>query len=348
MISDSAGHVLHGPQDVRLERRPVAPLAHGAVLVRPRRVGICGSDIHYYQHGRVGAFVPSRPFVLGHEAAGVVAALGPGVSRLAVGARVAIDPSQPCRVCRACAAGRYNLCPHMVYLGSASTTPPTDGVFQEYLALPAACCHPIPDSLDDGRAALLEPLAVALHAIRQAGGVSGAGVLIAGGGTIGQLLLLAARAYGAELVTLTDPSEARRAFALAHGADQALDPEDAALAAQAHDRGGFDLIFEASGAPAALGQAIELARPGGTVVQVGTLPAEVALPANRIMARELRVVGSFRFANVFERAIALAASGRLALDGVITHTLPMARFDEAMGLAVARAGALKVQLAGEG
>jgi L-idonate 5-dehydrogenase len=348
--NNAACYVLYGAEDVRLERRPTAPPASGMVLVHPKRMGICGSDVHYYRHGSVGAFVPSRPFVLGHEAVGVVAAIGEGIAGLAVGDRVAIDPSQPCRVCRACTTGRYNLCARMVYLGSASTTPPTDGVFQERVVVPAACCHRVPDTLDDGRAALIEPLAVALHALRQGGGVEGATLLVTGGGTIGQLVVMAARAYGAELVTLSEPAQARRSCALRHGADSAFEPGDERLARQARGLlgGGFDVVVEASGAPPALCQALALARPGGTVVQVGTLPSEVSLPANQVMVRELRLVGSFRFANVFGSAIALASAGRVALDALITHTLPFARFREAMALACAPEAALKVQIDAEG
>lgn len=346
MHHESQRLVWYGAQDVRPETSMRVDPLPSEVRVRIRQVGICGSDIHYYQHGRVGAFVPTRPFVLGHEACGIIDAVGSAVTTHQIGERIAIDPSQPCRICRACTTGHYNRCPQMIYLGSARTSPPTDGVFQEYLTLPASCCHPLPDQIDDQQGALLEPLAVALHALNQAQQVAGAQVLITGGGAIGQLLVMAARAYGAAQITLIDPVATRGAFARSHGADAAYTPDDPRLAAirTAVWQAGFDTVFEASGAAAALQQAIALVRPGGTIVQVGTLPAAVSLAANHIMANELRLVGSFRFAHVFPTAIALAASGRLPLAALVTHTLPLTAFHEAMQLAIARDTALKVQL----
>ena len=346
MTDLAACYVLHQKQDIRREERPIPEPPPGHVLIRMRRMGICGSDMHYYQDGHLGTFIPTRPFVLGHEGFGEIAAVAADVTNLQPGTRVAIDPARPCGACRFCRTGRDNLCPSTSYLGSAATVPPTDGLFREYMAFPAPNCHPLPDEIDDAAAAMIEPLAVAMHAVRQAGTISGARVLVTGGGAIGQLILAVARAYGASTLALSDPIAGRRAFAVETGAQIALDPtsQDAVGEALRASNGGFDLAFEASGAPPALRQALHLLRPGGTVVQVGSLPAEVEVPGNLIMKRELRLVGSFRFAYVFPAAIELAASGRIDLKRLVTRTFPLDQFDAAMSTALSRDAAIKVHL----
>lgn len=342
----SSCYVLHAKGDIRREDRAIGNLPPGHVLVGIRRMGICGSDVHYFLDGQIGAFYPTRPFILGHEAAGEIVEVAPDVDRLRAGMRVAIEPSQPCRTCRYCSSGRYNLCQHMKYLGSASTQPPTDGMFCEFAVIPASSCFAVPDALDDTLAALVEPLSVAIHAVRQAGSIYGSSVLITGGGAIGQLVLVVARAYGAGKIGLSDPVEQRRQVASIFQAHAVFNPNDPALVDRAFDfcAGGFDSIFEVSGSPHALRQAFDLVRPGGTIVQVGSLPSDVNLPANLVMRKELRLVGSFRFANVFQDAIDLIASGRVDLHPLVTHTFSFDRFQEAMDLACAREGAIKVQV----
>lgn len=319
----------------------------GQVLIRVRRAGICGSDIHYFTHGRVGRFVPKRPFVLGHEFAGEVAALGARVSPSLKGLRVTVDPSIPCGTCPTCKSGRYNLCPDMRFFGSASCDPHLDGGFAQYVLAPAANCHVLDDRVGWGEAALVEPLSVALHALNRSGGVAGKSVLITGGGAIGQLLAISARAFGAALVVVSDPAGFARTEALALGADVALDPTHADFGPEATtlSRGGFDVMFEAAGSAHALVQGLTLLRRGATLVQVGTLPADVTLPFNDIMARELTVVGSFRFANVFGTALHLLATGRIAAQRVISAVYPLSDLPAAMDRAVAKTGVIKVQIA---
>lgn len=339
--------VWHGAKDLRWEphRRPELP--PGFVLLRTRRVGICGSDLHYFEHGYCAAFVPDRPFVLGHELTAEVAALGDGVTRVKVGERVTVNPARACGYCDHCKGGRPNLCRHTIMLGSASTKPPTDGAMAEYLCVRADQCHGLPAGLDDGLGAMMEPLAVALHAVKRAGGVAGRRVLVTGGGTIGLLVAITARAYGATPVAVTDVVAARRAKAIAVGADAALDPTAPDLREQvgALTGEGFDVILEASGARVALRQAFDLVRPGGTIVQIGTLGTEdVPLPANQIMVREINFVGSMRYGNVFDEAIRLVATGRIDLRPFISDVLPIADCRLAMELAGDKNNALKVQL----
>ena len=242
--------VLHGIKDLRVDERPVPELEPGKVLVRVRRGGICGSDVHYFEEGRFGSFAVTAPFTLGHEIAGEVAAVADGVTQPAVGQRVVVNPAWQCGQCDYCRSGRGNLCRRVRMLGSASTKPPTHGAFSEYLLIGAEQCFPIPAHLDDGLGAMMEPFAVALHALRRAGSVAGKQVLVTGGGPIGLLTVIAARAYGATTIALSDPVPERRQMALAVGADSVLDPMDAALNDQvtALTGDGFDMLFEASGA----------------------------------------------------------------------------------------------------
>jgi L-idonate 5-dehydrogenase len=225
-------------------------------------------------------------------------------------------------------------------LGSASTKPPTNGAFSEYLLIAAEQCFPIPEHMDDGLAAMMEPFAVALHALRRAGTVAGKQVLVTGGGPIGLLTVIAARACGATTIALSDPVAERRQMALAVGADCVINPVEGTPTGD-----GFDFLFEASGAPPALKQAFELVRRGGTLVQIGVFSApEIALPVNQLLVRELNFVGSFRYGNVWEEAIRFVASGRVNLQPLISRVFPLRQATEALTLAGAKTGVVKVQL----
>ena len=338
--------VLHGAEDLRLEQIPRPAPGRGEVLVEVRAAGICGSDLHYYAHGRCGNFVPTRPFTLGHEFAGQIVAAGAGVDAMLVGARVAVDPSRPCGRCRLCRQGRYNLCPEMVYFGSASVDPPSDGCFADYVVAPAANCVPLPAGFEFGWGALLEPLSVAMHAVERCGGVSGKSLLITGGGTIGQMILSIAVAFGARQVVVSDPQPSARSSATSQGATATLDPANDDCQAQAADLApdGFEVVVEASGAAAALDLAFACTARGATVVQVGTLPDGVTIPANRLLTHELQYVGSWRFANVFQRVLELVAANRIDVRRLISRRFSFAQLPEAISAARCGEGVIKVQL----
>jgi L-idonate 5-dehydrogenase len=337
---------LHGKGDLRAEELQRPKALPGQVVLRVRRAGICGSDIHYYSHGRIGAFVPKHPFVLGHEFAGEVVGIGDGVSPSLLSRRVAVDPSIPCGECKFCRGGRYNLCRNMRFYGSASCDPHIDGGFAEYTSAPAANCFIAPDSLGWGEAAMIEPLSVAVHAVRRAGDIAGRKVLVTGGGPIGQLAALVSRAFGAMQVVLSDIAAFPRDLAVKLGADAALDAKAADFEGQGLSiaQGGFDFVFEASGSPDALAQAIAVAERGATIVQVGTLPTPVTAPLNSIMAKELNYIGSFRFANVFATAFGLAVSRRIDLSALIGAVLPLGEMNKAMELAIGKHKVVKVQV----
>lgn len=338
--------VLHGAKDIRKEEvaRPVP--GPGEVLVAVRAAGICGSDLHYYAHGKCGNFIPTRPFILGHEFAGEVVAHGEGVEGPAIGTRVAVDPSRACGRCKQCREGRYNLCPKMVYFGSASVTPPSNGCYAEYVTAPARNCWPLPDGFEYSWGALLEPMSVAMHAVMRSGGVGGKSVLITGGGTIGQMILLVAAAFGAAKVIVSDIKPFARRFAMEHGAAGTLDPTSPTMADDAakFSPGGFEVVFEAAGVGAALDQAIRLSAPAATVVQVGTLPDGTAIPANALLTRELQYLGSWRFANVFDRVIAMVVSGRIDPRPLITGIHPFENLTEAIIEAGSGENVLKMQI----
>ena len=340
--------VLHGAKDLRLETRPLPELKPGMVRLRVRRVGICGSDMHYYADGYIGVFIPSQPFVMGHELTADVAAVADGVTAPAVGARVTVNPARACGFCAYCKGGRGNLCRRTIMLGSASTKPPTDGAMAQYVTVRADQCHVLPAAMDDGVGAMMEPLAVALHAVQRAGAVSGKTALVTGGGQIGLLALLVARAFGATPVALSDVVAARRQVARDMGAEAVLDPTAPNLAeqVQALTGDGFDVVIEASGAPPALRQAFDLVRPGGVIVQVGSPgKADVPLPANQLMIREIQYRGSFRYTNVYDEAIRLVTAGRVKVQPLISRVFPLAEVGAAMAQAFDKDRVIKVQLA---
>ena len=338
--------LLYGEKDLRAYELDMPVAAPGQVLLRVKRAGICGSDMHYYSHGKIGSFVPQRPFVLGHEFAGEVVGVGEGVNPSLIGQRVTVDPSIPCGECGYCRGGRYNLCRNMRYYGSASCDPHINGGFAEYTVAPAANCLIVPDSLGWGEAAMIEPLSVVVHAARRGGDLAGRRVLVTGGGAIGQLMALVARAFGASQVVMSDVAAYPRELAVKLGADGALDATQGEFESEALSlsQGGFDFVFEASGSPQAVTQAIAVAERGATIVQVGTLPTPVSAPLNSIMVKELKFIGSFRFANVFATALELAVSRRVNLSALISAVLPLADMNKAMELAIGKQEVVKVQV----
>jgi L-idonate 5-dehydrogenase len=332
--------LLHGAKDIRLGSIATPVPAAGQVLLRIRRVGICGSDLHYYLHGECGPFVPDRPFALGHELSAEIVDLGDDVEGWTTGQRVTVNPARSCGRCHVCKTGRPNLCPNLIMLGSASTTPPTNGAMAEYLTVRADQCHVLPEGMDDGLAAMMEPFAVALHAVKRAGDLTGKRVLVTGAGTIGLLTALAARVYGAPSVTVSDVVEPRLTTARSLGVDATVNP-----ASDSFPEGGYDVILEASGAPPALRQAFTLICKGGTLVQIGTLgTADIPLPANEIMVKELTVLGSMRYGDVFGETIDLVAAGRVDLQPFITGVFPFADISAAFEAANDKSMALKVQV----
>ena len=329
--------VLHKEKDLRIESVAVAEVGETQVLVRIGAGGICGSDLHYYQHGRAGAFSIRAPFVPGHEASGVVEAIGPGVTRVRPGQKVAVNPAHPCGLCPACRAGRSNLCEKMVFLGSAAIFPHLPGLFREHFVVGESQLTAVDEDVGLGEIACAEPLSVGLHAVRRAGPLLGATVLVTGAGTIGCMSVIAARLAGAGRVLCSDPSDRAREMALTVGADDAQ-PDTSAW------KGQVDVALEAAGHPSALAGCLSAVRRGARIVQVGTLPPELPFPANDIMTRELDYVGAFRADIEFDWAVQAIRSRRADVRPLISAQIPISESKAAFDLALDRSRSTKVQL----
>ena len=338
--------VAHAAKDLRIESVDIAELGANDIRVRIAAGGICGSDLHYYNHGGFGVVRLREPMVLGHEIAGVVEAVGADARRIKAGNRVAISPSRPCNTCKFCLEGRQNQCLDMRFYGSAMRFPHIQGAFREVLVCDEAQAHVVADGVSLGEAAMAEPLAVCLHGARRAGPLLGKNVLITGSGPIGALAVIAARRAGAAEIVVTDVADGALGFARKVGADKTLnisaDPQ--ALAPYAADKGAFDAMFEASGNEAALRGGLDVVRPGGIIVQLG-LGGEMKLPVNTLVAKELELRGTFRFHEEFALAVALIGKGLVDVKPLISATLPFTQAVEAFELATDRSRSMKVQLA---
>jgi len=307
--------------EVVVETVALPSLDADQVLVQVAAVGVCGSDVHYYQHGRIGPYVVDHPLILGHELSGRITAVGSAVDVARIGARVAVEPQRPCRVCAQCKAGRYNLCPDIEFFA----TPPIDGAFCEYVAIQSDFAHNIPDGISDEAAALIEPLSVGIWACKRAQVGVGSRVLIAGAGPIGVIAAQTARAFGASTVYITDVSDDRRAFALEHGADVALDPRHDTVEGLE-----VDAFIDASGVAAAVQSGIRAVRPGGHVILVGMGSDTVELPVSWIQNREIWLSGVFRYANTWPLGIELVESGKVDLDILVTGRYALHEAEEAL------------------
>ena len=337
--------VLHAKGDLRVEAAEVAPPGLSEVAVRVGAGGICGSDLHYWQDGGFGTVRVRQPIILGHEVAGTVEALGDAVQDLRVGDRVALNPSHPCGQCLYCRRGEEQHCLEMRFWGSAMRMPHVQGGFRRHVVTAARQCVKVGDEVSVGEAAMSEPLAVALHAVAQADELRGRRVLVTGFGPIGAVVLLAARHAGAGEIVATDvvdePLEMARRLGAAAAVNVAANPT--ALAEGERDKGRFDVAFECSGNPRALAQAIACVRPRGTIVQVGVGGA-FDVPMNTVVAKELRLVGTFRFHPEFEQAARLISRREIDVRPLITATRPLEQAEAAFALAADKRAAMKVQI----
>lgn len=336
--------VLVEPGVLTLDIRPLPEPAAGEVRVRIAHGGICGSDLHYFLHGGFGKVRMRGPMVLGHEIAGRVDAVGPGVDGARIGQAVAVNPSLACGGCAECRAGAPRFCTDMRFMGSAMRNPPVEGGFRDHVVCTAAQAVPFA-GVDLAEAALAEPLAVCLHAVRQAGDLAGKRVLITGFGPIGALCLLAARRAGAAEVIVTDVADAPLALAVRLGSAAALNTRDpAALAGVKSGRGQVDVTLECAGHPAAIADAIEATAPRGTLVQVGMLGAETTAPLTHVVTRELTYRGTFRFDAEFGPAVDLIARRVIDVRPLISARFGLNQAADAFALAQDKGRAMKVLL----
>jgi len=316
--------VLYAPHDVRIEERPVPKPGPREVLIEIKAVGVCGSDVHYYEHGRIGSYVVRQPLILGHEASGIIVDVGEGVNKGRVGERVAIEPGIPDVVCEQCRSGRYNLCPNVRFFG----TPPIDGAFTNYVTIPENFAYKLPDQMSDEEGALIEPLSVGLWACRKAMLRGADHVLITGAGPVGVLALKVALALGATQITMTDVSPQRLEMGRKLGATRTVNVAETPLTNVGVEA---DVLIECSGNQKALMDGIRSLRPAGKAVAVGMSPGEeVSVPMSFLQNREITLTGTFRYANTYADAIALVATGRIDLKPIITGHYTLEETEQAL------------------
>jgi L-idonate 5-dehydrogenase len=338
---------IHGAEDLRVESMPEPEPGPGEVCLKLGAGGICGSDLHYFLHGRIGSFLIREPLIPGHEISGTVAKVGAGVTRVKEGDKVAINPSHACGTCRACRAGRENLCGSMRFLGSASVFPHVQGMFREYFVMGERQCYPIASAVTLSELAFAEPLSVALHAVNRAGSVLGKSVLVTGAGPIGCLIVMAARLAGAARVAVTDVVDRPLAVAKTVGGDQCVRADQVPVGpgALAGVIGEVDVAFEVSGNPEALSACLATVLRGGRIVQVGTLPAEgLQFPANQVMVREIDYVGTFRFGVEFDWSVRYLTERRVDVHPLLSDQYPLQEAEAAFRLASDKSRSIKVQL----
>jgi len=336
---------IHSARDLRIEDVKVADPAVGQVRIAMAAGGICGSDLHYYNHGGFGTVRLREPMVLGHEVSGHVEAVGPGITLVKEGDLVAVNPSRPCRNCDYCNKGHFNHCLNMRFYGSAMQFPHIQGAFQQRLLVDETQCEIVSATVSAGEAAMAEPLSVCLHAVKQAGEVKNARILITGCGPIGALCIMAARQAGAAEIVVSDLTDQALGYASRIGADRTVNvaSQPDAMSPFLQNKGYFDICIEASGSEQALHSALSVVRPRGTIVQLG-LGGDMSVPMNMVVAKEIQLVGSFRFHEEFAHAVRLINAGDVDVKPLISATLPLADAVQAFELANDRSRAMKVQL----
>jgi L-idonate 5-dehydrogenase len=337
--------VIHAARDLRLEEIAYEKLEPHQVRVQMRAGGICGSDLHYFQHGGFGTVRVKQPMVLGHEVSGQISEIGSTVQSIKVGQRISISPSRACGHCEYCQKGQHNHCLNMRFYGSAMPWPHIQGAFRQEMIIEDWQAHVVEDHVSDGEAAMAEPLSVALHSVNRAGSLLGKRVLVTGCGPIGSLIVIAARRAGAAEIVATDITDQTLARTRQVGADNTVNmaTQSNGLDAYKANKGYFDVLIEASGNEQALRAGFEVLKPRGILVNVGT-GGEISLPLNVLVAKEFDMRGSFRFHEEFALAVELMNKKLVDVKPLISHSVPFRDFEKAFALAADRHQSMKVQL----
>ncbi|MEJ8543867.1 NAD(P)-dependent alcohol dehydrogenase [Brevibacillus borstelensis] len=336
---------LEQPLEVRVGQIPVPKVSGTDVLIKVEAVGVCGSDVHYYAHGRIGKRFVQYPHIQGHECAGVVVAIGEKVTRFQVGDRVAVEPGVTCMGCKWCREGRYNLCPDVQFL----STPPVKGAFVQYLVHREDFLSPIPDHLSFEAATLAEPLSVGIHAVKRGGLAPGDTVAVIGMGPVGLMTVIAAKAFGAKEIVACDMEPLRLQAARKLGATRLVNVGEKNVEdeiAFVTEGLGVDMVLETSGNDKALQSAIGLAKRGGSLVVIG-FPAREEVPLNvtLMLQKEIDLYSVYRYTNTYSLAIQLLASGEYPVDQIITDRYSLDDIQQAMEQArTNRSGSLKVMV----
>ena len=326
--------VMLGIGEMGFEERDIPQVKDDEVLVKLEYVGICGSDLHYYETGAIGDYVVEPPFVLGHEPGGTVVEVGKNVTHLKAGDRVALEPGKTCGHCEFCKTGRYNLCPDVVFFA----TPPVDGVFQEYVAHEADLCFKLPDNVSTLEGALIEPLAVGFHAAIQGDAHLGQKAVVMGAGCIGLVSIMALKARGVSEVYVVDIMEKRLQKALELGADGVINGAEENVEekiCQITDGRGVDLVIETAGTEITTRQAISIAKKGSNIVLVGySKSGEMTLPMSLVLDKELTFKTVFRYRHIYPMAIEAVSQGKVNLKGIVTDIFDLDDAQKAMDYSV--------------
>jgi len=326
--------VLEEMKKISVQTIEVPMVAANEVLIRVHCIGVCGSDIHYYEHGRIGNYIVEKPIILGHELAGTIAQLGSEVTGFEIGDRVAVEPGVTCGTCSYCKQGRYNLCPKVVFMA----TPPIDGAWAEYVTIRADFIYKLPVELSFEDGAMLEPLSVGFHALQRAGAKPEHKVLITGLGPIGQLTAVAAQLIGLHQVYGSDVVAYRRELAMQHGFNDVCDPAKDSLEAltdQWTNQEGFDIVIESSGSPHAIASLTKVVKRGGKIVLIGLSAVQsVPICTNDIVDGEIDVLGVFRYANTYPKLISLMQQHPVDLKPYITHEFSLDDIHEALNTSI--------------
>lgn len=326
--------VMLGIGKMGFEERDIPTPKDNEVLVKLEYVGICGSDLHYYETGAIGNYIVEPPFVLGHEPGGIVVEVGKDVKHLKVGDKVALEPGKTCGHCEFCKTGRYNLCPDVVFFA----TPPVDGVFQEYVAHEADLCFKLPDNVSTLEGALIEPLAVGFHAARQGDAQAGQTAVVLGSGCIGLVSMMALKSMGVSKVYVVDIMEKRLQKALELGADGVINGKETDVVAEVNkltDGKGCDLVIETAGTEITTVQAIHMSKKGSTIVLVGySKSGEMTLPMSLALDKELTFKTVFRYRHIYPMAIDAVAAGKINLKGIVTNEFSLDDAQNAMDFSV--------------
>ena len=289
------------------------------VIVKVEYVGICGSDVHYLEHGKIGDFIVEGDFILGHECAGTIVAVGDGVTSLKVGDKVALEPGCTCGECEYCKTGRYNLCPDVEFLA----TPPYHGCFMNYIAFPENMAFKLPENITTKEGALIEPLAVGIHAANQGEVKLGSSVVILGAGCIGLVTLLACKAFGATNITVVDVLEKRLDYAMKLGATRVINAANTDVLekmAEATAGMGADIVIETAGSARTIAQTPYLVKTGGRIVLVGLAPQDIIeFNFAKIMNKEADIKSVFRYRNIYPQAINAVSKGIIDISGIVSH-----------------------------
>jgi L-iditol 2-dehydrogenase len=321
--------VLTGPRLVEIQERPVPVPAADEVLIRVRHVGICGSDLHFYEHGEIGSLTVHYPFVLGHEVGGEIESTGSEVGGLKPGDRVAVEPQRVCGRCEFCRTGRYNLCLQVRFLSA----PPEDGAFAEFVVHPADMVHRLPAGLDTIDGALVEPMAVGFHVTSQAGARPGETAVVLGAGTVGLSTLMALRVRGITEIYVTDLVDSRLRMAEELGARAALDAGKTDVVREVMERSGdrgADMVFEMAGSSVTTQQTVELVKRGGRVLLAGFATEPVPFDFRQLIFKEASILTSRRYRNLYPTVIQAMAEGMVSARRLVTDMFPFTRIVEAI------------------